>query len=338
MGDLKKIQISVCIPIYNVEKYIERCLRSVFEQTIAEKAEFILVDDCSQDQSMSVAEKVIDEYPSLRNQIRIFRHDVNKGSAIARNTLLNNASGKYIIYVDADDWCELNYLEYLYSTAEQDNADIVCCNLWEEHKYFSNRMTFKFPESSVACVHQLLIGELPSWLHIKFVKLSLFRNSAIGFIDKVDLQEDFIVSVKLFSNAQKISYIDNSLYHYNQQNTQSLSIRKTLSTDKCNQMIDAVKEIEHFLKEENAISFYEEDIKKRKILTKTVILLKTEKKNRKQYYNLYKNELGKIKGSNLKFRILYYILRFYDFRLYFIGNFFLDIIRFLKDRTTNPRS
>lgn len=191
-------------------------------------------------------------------------------------------------------------------------------------------MTFKFPESSVACVHQLLIGELPSWLHIKFVKLSLFRNSAIGFIDKVDLQEDFIVSVKLFSNAQKISYIDNSLYHYNQQNIQSLSIRKTLSSDKCLQMIESIKEIERFLREKDTISFYEEDLKKRKILTKIVILLKVEKRNRKEYYNLYKNELKKIKNLNLKFFILRSILRFYDFRLYFIGNFFFSIIRFFK--------
>ena len=323
-------QISVCIPIYNVEKYIERCLRSVFEQTIADKAEFILVDDCSQDQSMSVAEKVIDEYPNLRNQIRIFRHDVNKRSAIARNTLLNNASGKYIIYVDADDWCELNYLEYLYSTAEQDNADIVCCNLWEEYENFSNRKIFKFSETPSTCVHQLLIGELPSWLHIKFIKLSLFRNNAIKFIDKVDLQEDFIVSVKLFSNAKKISYIDNSLYHYNQQNTQSLSLCKTLSSDKCNQMIAAIKEIEHFIKEKNVISFYKEDIGKRKILTKSVIMLKAKKQNRKQYYNLYKNELKKIKDLNLKFFILRSILRFYDFRLYFLGDFFFSIIRILK--------
>ncbi|MDY3939727.1 MAG: glycosyltransferase [Spirochaetia bacterium] len=323
-------QISVCIPIYNVENYIEKCLRSVFEQTIAEKAEFILVDDCSQDQSMAVVERITKDYPMIKNQIKIFRHENNKGSAAARNTLLKNTSGKYIIYVDADDWCEPDYLEYLYNTAEKNNADIVCCNLWEEHKCFSNRMTFKFPESSVACVHQLLIGELPSWLHIKFVKLSLFRNSAIGFIDKVDLQEDFIVSVKLFSNAQKISYIDNSLYHYNQQNIQSLSIRKTLSSDKCLQMIESVKEIERFLREKDTISFYEEDLKKRKILTKIVILLKVEKRNRKEYYNLYKNELKKIKNLNLKFFILRSILRFYDFRLYFIGNFFFSIIRFFK--------
>lgn len=323
-------QISVCIPIYNVENYIEKCLRSVFEQTIAEKAEFILVDDCSQDQSMAVVERITKDYPTIKNQIKIFRHENNKGSAAARNTLLNNASGKYIIYVDADDWCEPDYLEYLYNTAEQDNADIVCCNLWEEYENFSNRKIFKFSETPSTCIHQLLIGELPSWLHIKFIKLSLFRNNAIKFIDKVDLQEDFIVSVKLFFNAKKISYIDNSLYHYNQQNTQSLSLRKTLSTDKCNQMIAAIKEVKHFIKEENVISIYKEDIRKRKILTKSVILLKTEKQNRKQYYNLYKNELKKIKDLNLKFFILRSILRFYDFRLYFLGDFFFSIIRILK--------
>ena len=323
-------QISVCIPIYNVEKYIERCLRSVFEQTIADKAEFILVDDCSQDQSMSIAEKVIDEYPNLRNQIRIFRHEINKGLASARNTALMNSFGKYLIHVDSDDWCNSDYLELLYCAAECEDADIVCCNLIKEYQNYKRRTDIVFPDNPTECIRKLLSGDLPGWLHIKLISKRIFEINKIMSTENIDLHEDLILSVKVFSKAKKIINIEKALYHYKQQNTQSLSIRKTLSSDKCLQMIESVKEIERFLREQDTISLYEEDLKKRKILTKTVILLKVEKRNRKQYYNLYGNELKKIKNLNLKFFILCSILRFYDFRLYFIGNFIFNIIRFLK--------
>lgn len=323
-------QISVCIPIYNVERYIEKCLRSVFEQTIADKAEFILVDDCSSDQSMAIASKIIDEYPECKSRVKIIHHEVNKGLAAARNTLLRNANGKYIIFVDSDDWCEPDYLEVLYNTAEKENADVVCCNLIKENENFSKQTAYFFPSKVTECMQLLIEGDLPGWLPIKFFKKELFDKNKIDWTEKIDLQEDLIISVKLFSKAEKIISVEKALYHYNQLNTGSLSVSRVLSDKKCRQIVDSVSEIERFLDKEQLLSEYKDAVKKRKILSKIIVLLKAEKKLRKQYYTLYKNEFKNLRNLNLKFKVLRFIMRLYDFHLYFLGNLCLDLIKVVK--------
>ena len=103
-----KPAISVCIPLFNVEKYVEKCLKSVFEQTIIQDVEVILVNDCSTDNTMTIVSKVINSYSHLQSQITIINHNNNLGLAAARNSALEKAQGQYIIHVDSDDWCEPN--------------------------------------------------------------------------------------------------------------------------------------------------------------------------------------------------------------------------------------
>ncbi|MCS2593772.1 glycosyltransferase family 2 protein [Bacteroides thetaiotaomicron] len=96
--------VSVIVPVYRAEKFIQRCARSLFEQTL-EEMEFVFVNDCTPDSSMVILRgDNKKEYPNRARQIRIVEHDQNKGSATARNTGLDNAHGSYIIYCDSDDW------------------------------------------------------------------------------------------------------------------------------------------------------------------------------------------------------------------------------------------
>ena len=101
--------ISVLIPVYGVEKYIEKCLKSVFENTIAEKCEFILVNDCTKDSSIQIAKTMISSFPNL--DVKIIEHDMNCGIGATRNTALKNATGNYIIYVDSDDLVEKEHVD-----------------------------------------------------------------------------------------------------------------------------------------------------------------------------------------------------------------------------------
>ena len=118
-----KKNISVGIPVFNVEKYIERCLSSLFSQSIAKKIEFIIVNDCSADNSMKIIENICEKYKEL--DINIISHEKNKGIAATRNTLLKNFHSDFIIMVDADDFVKPDFVEKMYKTALKDSSDII---------------------------------------------------------------------------------------------------------------------------------------------------------------------------------------------------------------------
>ena len=107
-----KVQISVLIPVYNAEIYITRCLKSLSEQTFTD-FEIICINDGSKDNSLSILQNYAKQEPRLR----VFTQE-NAGVAATRNRLLETAQGKYIAFVDADDWVEKSYLEKLYQAAE----------------------------------------------------------------------------------------------------------------------------------------------------------------------------------------------------------------------------
>ena len=118
-------KVSVIVPIYNVSRFIKRCVESLFNQTL-DDVEFIFVNDCTPDDSIDILKKVIADYPD-RNTM-IINHEVNKGLPAARNTGLKAASGDYIFHCDSDDFIEPTMLNDLYYTACDDNADIVWCD------------------------------------------------------------------------------------------------------------------------------------------------------------------------------------------------------------------
>ena len=99
--------VSILVPVYGVEKYIERCARSIFEQTY-HNLDIVFVDDCTPDKSIEILKRVLEEYPGRKAQTRIIRHAYNRGLSAARNTAVAAATGTFLTHVDSDDWIELN--------------------------------------------------------------------------------------------------------------------------------------------------------------------------------------------------------------------------------------
>ena len=113
--------ISVIVPVYKVEAYLDRCVQSIVDQTYT-NLEIILVDDGSPDR----CPQMCDEWAKRDNRIRVI-HKENGGLSDARNAGMQAASGTYIAFVDSDDWLELRCIEYLYQTAEKNACEIVGC-------------------------------------------------------------------------------------------------------------------------------------------------------------------------------------------------------------------
>lgn len=202
--------ISVIIPVYGVEKYIERCARSLFGQSFSE-AEFIFVNDCTPDRSISVLEDVIKDYPECKNRVRILTHEHNMGLPKSRQTGLAAANGEYIIHCDSDDWVEQDMLKSMYECAVKENADLVICD-------FSRTDGTK---STVEhCCHSTDLDTFKENCLLQYDHWSLcnklFRKSCYDGITypKGALGEDMMTCLQLLNNCKKIAYVNRTFYNY----------------------------------------------------------------------------------------------------------------------------
>ena len=118
------IKVSVIVPVYNVEKYIDKCLNSLVKQTLKD-IEIIVVNDGSPDNSQKIIDKYVDKYP---DKIKSYIKE-NGGQGSARNLGLEYASGEYISFIDSDDWLDLDALEEMYLLAKKEKSDVVICDM-----------------------------------------------------------------------------------------------------------------------------------------------------------------------------------------------------------------
>ena len=281
--------ISIIIPVYGVENYIEQCLRSLFENTIADKCEFIIVNDCTKDNSMQIVKKLLSEYPTIT--AKIINHEKNLGIAATRNTGLKNAVGKYIIYTDSDDWVEKDYLEKLYTQAEASNADITACDWYEE----SNRKTLfvsGIKSNSKENFINFMQCNIPAYAWNKLVKHSLFVENKFEWINGINNWEDELMCTKLFSRARVFASVSEPLYHYR---VRYNSYIRCLTTEKTkDDFLNAVFEIEKYLHENNFTSELElVNFKKNRVKQK--ILLDGTRAMQKKYIYLYRESYSFIK-------------------------------------------
>lgn len=309
-----EIKISILIPVFKTEKYIERCLCSILYNTIINDCEVIIVNDCSPDNSVQVIENVLKKFPLLQENVVLYSHDYNQGSAAARNTALLHARGKYIICVDSDDWVEKDYLEKLYLEAERTSADVVICDLIKEAAH-SSVVSIKNEWCSGDCVQNLLSGRLQAWLPVKLIRHSLLIENGINWREGLNMCEDLLIMTKVFFYTKKVVYLGQPLYHYNCSNESSLTFE--LNEDKVLQLKNVVKEIENFLPNE-----YINVIKELKCRIK-VWILKGLKEPQKSDFEIYNDDLlSRIQGLPLLNRIFFYLC---EQRKYNLVRFILNL-------------
>ena len=212
-----KVKVTVIIPIYKVEHFIERCACALFEQTLQE-VEFIFVDDCTTDKSMEILNKVIERNPERKEMIKIISHKENKGLPTARNTGLEHASGEYIFHCDSDDFVELNMLEVLYNKAKETDADWVWCDWFLSFEQNERYMKQPQYETAENALYGMLVGNMKYNVWNKLVKRSLYEDNNIKFPSGHGMGEDMTM-IRLAACAKKATYISQAFYHYVRTNT-----------------------------------------------------------------------------------------------------------------------
>lgn len=216
MENKRQPKVSVIVPIYNVEKYIERCVRSLMEQTL-DDIEYIFVNDATPDGSMEVLNRVIDEYPRRKPYVTIFTHENNKGQSSARNLGIKNSTGKYIFFVDSDDEITTKAMESLYNIAEENNSDLVIadnqiiCN--GEVLVVSSKIRETTIDDNKKLLKSYCAGEWYNVVWNKLIRTDILINNNLYFADNLKF-EDELWTFQLASLVSKMSVIHDVLYSY----------------------------------------------------------------------------------------------------------------------------
>jgi glycosyltransferase involved in cell wall biosynthesis len=240
--------VSVIVPIYNIENFIDECVKSITHQSYT-NLEIILVDDGSTDSSGKIADK----YSAKDKRIRVF-HKHNGGLSDARNYGLLKAQGSLISFVDGDDFVTSDFIERLVVTLENDSSDIACCSYY---KYFnqnkimtSSKGNGKHHETytNIDAIYSSFGFHSPvkvlAWN--KIYKKSIFDDNSIRF-PKDKINEDNLTIYKLLFFANKISFIDDRLVYYRQRSG-SIMHRKIDKKD-IERRFDIISETKYWLEE-----------------------------------------------------------------------------------------
>lgn len=239
-------KVSVIVPVYGVEKYIERCAHSLFEQTL-DDMEFIFVDDCTTDNSIYILENIIKDYPIRANQTRILHHEKNMGLPVARQTGIKEASGDFIAHCDSDDWVDTDMYRAMFERAVLSGADIVICdyNVANENGNTTEHGVLRKGRENIIKDTLALKCSWSVWN--KLVKRELYLDNGLIY-PEFSMAEDMLLTSQLLVKAQSVDYIDKGFYFYSY-NPNSIVNKKNVQSILRNfeQNVDNLNKLESFL-------------------------------------------------------------------------------------------
>ena len=244
--------ISIIIPVFKVEPYIERCIKSIIDQeTDGCAIECILVDDCTPDNSMLIARELIDAYEGGGIRFVCLRHEVNRGLSAARNTGLKEAMGDYVLFVDSDDWMKPQSIQYfLDCLSEHPSVDIVVGNVGNGRDYrdrsllLGNLQKPLFIDDRNEFFSRMLHHRIYNYAWNKLIRRSVLLDNKVFFIDGI-LYEDIPWSYHLFSHLKSILLLPKETYVY-EDNPGSI-VNTTFSVEKADKAVKSFAVICHYL-------------------------------------------------------------------------------------------
>ena len=235
--------VSIIVPCFKVEKYLDRCIHSLINQTLND-IEILLIDDCSPDK----VPQICDNWAKYDPRIKVIHKEKNEGLGLARNTGLELATGKYIAFVDSDDYVTTDMYEKLYSTAIKNSSDIVYCGIKQEIQKDKFIIIRDFDSERVFVKKDLKDLSINYFAPIQGEKLimsvwhSIYKKETIGdlrfYSERIICSEDLPFQIAIILKANKITYIPDTLYYYCQNET---SLSRSFNFNKCFHYIELSK-------------------------------------------------------------------------------------------------
>ena len=320
--------VSVIVPIYNAEKYLDKCISSIINQTYS-NLEIILINDGSKDNSLYICNK----YAKNDNRIIIIDKE-NEGVSISRNKGIEISSGEWISFIDADDWLEPNMYEVMLSKCKNEELDVIVCNCYINNnnevknsfltlddtfynKEEINVLQKKFLCKGIKKYKPYVWGMGAPWC--KLYKSRLIRENDIKFVPGLTRNEDGLFNLYILEYAQKLLYIPKCLYHYR-------VLSNSLSHGKQENIIkNTEKNIDELIK--FADKFNKDKIFVNGVYTRVItstqqylqylffydINIKTYKKRKKQILNLMKKDRYDIACQKFNYSTMTFFEKIYCF-------------------------
>lgn len=245
------VSVSVIVPVYNVEKYLDECLSSLVNQTLSE-LEIIVVNDGTKDNSQSIIDHYVKQYPN--KVVSLIKE--NGGLGDARNYGIPYAKGEYIGFVDSDDIVHLEMYEKMFNKAKLEDSDLVLCDL----EYFYETSSEKMVKEGLVQIENIDVNKTvflsPLFAWNKLYRRSLFIESGLKY--PVGLwYEDIPVTVPFFTLAKKISYVHETLIYYRQRST---SIMGSVDNPKVKDIFDIMHLCLNYFKDHNLLETYHDEL------------------------------------------------------------------------------
>lgn len=241
-------KLSIIVPVYNVEKYLPKCLESLIKQTLKD-IEIICVNDGSMDNSLAI----LKEFASKDSRIRIIDNQ-HQGVAKTRNTGIEQSTGEYIGFVDSDDYIDIDFFEKLYNSATKSNSDIAIASILK-HKNFFNIYNAKYTKEETAITIQDKIKLCEDKKHFffyawnKIYHLGFIKENNIKFSEG-QIYEDVMFAIKALYYSNKIISVYGTKYHYIEHEN-SLTKYKDKTGEKEHDLIKAYSELQEFCNSKN---------------------------------------------------------------------------------------
>lgn len=241
---MKTVDISIIVPIYNAEKYIDKCIESILNQT-KQELEVILINDGSTDKT----EQIISLYND--NRIKYYKNK-NQGIGKTRNYGISRASGKYIMFVDSDDYLEKDACELLFEKAEEDNLDMVICDFYEEFETGQKReeRIIDFKNTTVKETPELLYKvNLSPWN--KLYNADMIKANNIIFEENLKYEDTPFVFISM-DKAKKIGKVNKCLNHYIIHSNSETTVRD----EKCFDIFEIIEIVRRYFKDKKYATEY----------------------------------------------------------------------------------
>ena len=207
--------VSILVPVYNVKDYLSRCVDSLLAQTY-EKIEIILVDDCSTDGSADVAKDYANRFPT---KCKYVQREKNGGLSAARNSGIQAAQGRWLTFVDSDDWVDADYVDTLVQAAVNEQADVVMSSIYYYYSENNMQAVSPFDDLTTASSHGEKIALSRSYACTRLFERALFEESGILFPEDIRRAEDMATIIPIMTRAKKIAIVPKAMYYYFQRST-----------------------------------------------------------------------------------------------------------------------
>ena len=280
--------VSICVPVYNVEPFIKRCLISLFNQTY-DNIEYIFVNDCTKDKSIKIINDIAEQFPLRLSQLQVVSNKANLGIAASRNIAISHSHGEFLIFVDPDDYVDIRMVQLFVENQKETKSDIVNAqnyHLFKKNNIKYDNYTSENPQKTAVLVFQ---RKLSGSVWGRMYRTDLFLENKIKCRDGVNMGEDLQLVCQAFYFAQKVSYIREPLYYYDCSRNTSYS--NVYSKEKLNHdwaSHDIVKDF--FLRQDSSLK--EETDKAELKLICTHFVYSARFKNISYYYDEAKRRLS----------------------------------------------